>query len=442
MSHDVIVVGSRIAGASTALLLARAGLTVLVVDRDTFPSDTLSTHQVQVPGCALLAKWGLLDKVVAAGTPATRDVRFHMGTTLIAGHFPTVAGVDAMYSPRRTILDSILIEAARDAGAEIRENSIVDELIERDGRVAGVRVHRKAGGRSDETATLVIGADGRNSFVAKAVGAKPAHTASARSVACYAYWDGFALPTGEVFSSDRRAVGVWPTNDGLVITYCAWPASEFARFRVDPERSLLETLDGAGDLGQRARAARRVSPVRATTDLPNAIRASYGDGWALAGDAGLVMDPITGQGIGNAMRDAELLTAAVVGGLEGRHSLSANLRRYQKARDRQTRAMFDFTVGLASFPRATSAEQRMFAAIADRADISDEFFSVLSGVTPITKLFSPGRLIKLVGLRTFGQLARGQQRHPEPRPAPSEEPAPPLRAPSTGTTLSGRAEGS
>jgi 2-polyprenyl-6-methoxyphenol hydroxylase-like FAD-dependent oxidoreductase len=438
----VIVVGSRIAGASTAMLLARAGLKVLVVDRDTFPSDTLSTHQVQVPGCALRAKWGLLEEVVASGTPATRDVRFHMGTTRIAGRFPSVDGVVAMYRPRRTIVDSILIGAAREAGAEIRESSIVDELIEREGRVAGVRVHRKAGGRSDETATLVIGADGRSSFVAKTVGAKPERSESARSVACYAYWDGFSLPTGEVYSSDRRAVGVWPTNDGLVITYCAWPASEFERFRVDPERSLPETLDGAGDLGQRARAARRVSPVRATTDLPNTIRQSYGDGWALAGDAGLVMDPITGQGIGNAMRDAELLSTAVVSGLEGRHSLRANLRRYQKARDRRTSAMFDFTVGLASFPRSTPAEARMFAAIAERADTSEEFFGVLSGVTPISRLFSPGRLIKLVGLRTFVQLARGRQRHPEPRPAPAEEPAPLLRAPSTGTTLSGRAEGS
>jgi hypothetical protein len=237
-------------------------------------------------------------------------------------------------------------------------------------------------------------------------------------------------------AGQRSQQQCWPR-----ITYCAWPASEFERFRVDPERSLLETLDGAGDLGQRARAARRVSPVRATTDLPNTIRRSYGDGWALAGDAGLVMDPITGQGIGNALRDAELLTTAVVCGLAGQHPLTANLRRYQKARDRQTRAMFDFTVGLASFPRTTPAEQRMFAAIAERADSSDEFFSVLSGATPLTKFFSPGRLIKLVGVRTFGQLAR-QQRHPEPRQAPAGTAATQLTTPSTGRTSSGRAEGS
>jgi 2-polyprenyl-6-methoxyphenol hydroxylase-like FAD-dependent oxidoreductase len=425
MSQDVIVVGSRIAGAATAMLLARAGVKVLVVDRDTFPSDTLSTHQVQVPGCARLAKWGLLDKVIAAGTPATRNVRFHMGATLIEGRFPTVDDVDALYSPRRTVLDAILVDAAREAGAEIRENSIVEELIERDGRVAGVRIHTKSGGRQDETAPLVIGADGRNSFVVKATGAEPRRNRSARSVAFYTYWDGWAqpngdAPTGDMYARDRRAVGAWPTNDGLVITYCAWPASEFERFRSDPERALLETLDGAGDLGQRARSARRVSPIRATIDLPNTMRTAYGDGWALAGDAGLVMDPITGQGISNALRDADYLSSAVVSGLQGRHSLATNLRHYQRARDRETRAMFDFTVDLASFRQSAPAEERLFAAIAQRAETADEFFSVVAGVTPMGKFFSPGRLIKLVGLRGFLELGRARERNPQPRPAPAE----------------------
>ena len=130
------------------------------------------------------------------------------------------------------------------------------------------------------------------------------------------------------------------------------------------------------------------------------------------------MDPITGQGIGNALRDAEVLSTAIVCGLDGRHPLGSHLRRYQRARDRETKAMFDFTVGLASFQRMTPAEQRMFAAVAERADASDEFFSVLSGATPIASFFSPPRLVKLVGLRTFLELARGRQRHPGPRPAP------------------------
>src|SRR5690349_408838 len=109
--YDVIIVGARVAGASTAMLLARRGLKVLVVDRATFPSDTLSTHQVQLPGVARLARWGLLDAVLAAGAPLTRDVRFDQGDAVITGRYPAYQGVEAMCSPRRTLLDRVLVDA-------------------------------------------------------------------------------------------------------------------------------------------------------------------------------------------------------------------------------------------------------------------------------------------------------------------------------------------
>src|SRR5436190_18243076 len=143
--YDVIVVGARVAGASTAMLLARRGLKVLVVDRATFPSDTLSTHQVQLPGVARLARWGVLDAVLAAGTPVTRDVRFDQG-------------VEAMCSPRRTLLDRVLVDAARAAGAEVRENFAVDEILG-DGPVTGIRGREKGAPAVTEQARLVIGAD-------------------------------------------------------------------------------------------------------------------------------------------------------------------------------------------------------------------------------------------------------------------------------------------
>ena len=119
--HDVIIVGARVAGSATALLLARAGLKVLVVDRATFPSDTLSTHQVQLPGGARLARWGLLDAVIASGAPAARQVRFDTGAAVLSGRFAPYGRVDGVYSPRRTVLDTLLVEAARAAGAEVRQ---------------------------------------------------------------------------------------------------------------------------------------------------------------------------------------------------------------------------------------------------------------------------------------------------------------------------------
>src|SRR5215470_13864766 len=136
---DVVIVGTRPAGAATAMLLARVGLRVLAVDRAHFPSDTLSTHQVQLPGVACLRRWGLLDKVAASGCPPTRRIRFDTGDVVLTGSYPTFEGVDAVYSPRRTVLDAILVDAARAAGAEVVEGFDVDEILTEGGRVTGVR---------------------------------------------------------------------------------------------------------------------------------------------------------------------------------------------------------------------------------------------------------------------------------------------------------------
>ena len=294
--YDVIIVGARVAGASTAMLLARRGLDVLVVDRATFPSDTLSTHQVQLPGIARLARWGLLDRLIAAGTPATREVRFDPGVAVLEGRFPVHEGVDALYSPRRAILDQILVDAARAAGAEVREGFAVDELLEEDGRITGVRGHERGGGPVREHAKIVIGADGRHSQVAKAVRPPAHHEHPALSVAYYTYWEGVPVAGGEVTGRPFRLTGAWPTNDGLTMTYVAAPVAEFHALRKDIEGHVLRTLDGAGDLGERVRAGRRAERLYGTADLASWVRRPYGPGWALVGDAGLAMDPSPARG--------------------------------------------------------------------------------------------------------------------------------------------------
>src|SRR6266508_4019802 len=293
--YDVIVVGARVAGSATAMLLARRGLKVLAVDRAAFPSDTLSTHQVHLPGVARLARWGLLDQVIASGAPATRGVRFDIGSVVLHGHFPAFEGVDALYSPRRTVLDELLVEAARRAGAEIRERFDVLEVLTEDGRVTGIRGRAKGGGLVTERARLVVGADGKHSVVARSAGAASYREKPPLSLACYTYWEGVPVDGGEIYNRGRRAIGAWPTNDGLLLTYIAWPVDEFAAFRADVEGNVLATLDLAGDLGERVRSGRRAERFRATPDLPSRFRTPYGPGWALAGDAGLVMDPIRSE---------------------------------------------------------------------------------------------------------------------------------------------------
>jgi 2-polyprenyl-6-methoxyphenol hydroxylase-like FAD-dependent oxidoreductase len=410
--YDVIVVGARVAGASTALLLARKGLRVLAVDQATFPSDTLSTHQVQLPGVARLKRWGLLDQVVASNAPATRRVRFDPGPVVLAGQFPAFQGVDALYSPRRTVLDHMLVGAAREAGAEVRENFVVEEIIMNDGRVAGIRGHEKGGAAITERARLVVGADGKHSAVAKAAGASSYHEKPACTLAFYTYWQGVPVEGGEIYGRGPRAIGVWPTNDGLVMTYVAWPAAEFAAFRADVEGNFLKTLDLAGDVGQRVRSGTRVAPIRGTVDLPNYFRVPCGPGWALVGDAGLVMDPITGQGISDAFRDAELLAEAIDAGFGGRQPLEAALAGYQRTRDREALPMYEFTTDLASFRPPRVEDHVLFASLAGKPAEIDRFLGVLTGAVPLREYLAPGNLLKVIGARGMAKVMLSKFRPP------------------------------
>jgi flavin-dependent dehydrogenase len=393
MSYDVIVVGTRVAGAATAMLLARGGLRVLALDRAGFPSDTLSSHQIQLPGVAELHRWGLLDRVRAAGTPPTRRVRFDSGGVLLEGCFPAYDGVDAMYSPRRTLLDQLLIDAAREAGAEVRDRFPVEELVWRDGRVAGVR-----GRAGTEQATLVIGADGKRSFVAEAVGARRYLERPVRSFASYTYWAGLPVTTGEIYQRPGRAVAVFPTGDDLAMVYAAAPIGEFSAARRDLAGHYLATLDGCGDLGERVRGAAQAERLRTAPDQPNTFRMPHGPGWALVGDAGVVMDSISAQGITNAFRDAQLLTTAVIAGLGGTRPLDAALAEHHRERDRAIRPMYDFTLRLADY--APSRRERLFlAALQERPGEIQRFLAAFAGITSPRAYFSARTLLRLLGNR-------------------------------------------
>src|SRR5260370_9875147 len=314
--YDVIVVGARIAGATTARLLARQGLRVLAVDRASFPSDSISSHQLQVPGAALLQRWGLLHHLAAAGTPPIRRARFDPGDGLgMYGQYATYEGVDAVYCPRRTLLDAILVDAARKDGAEVRENFRVTEVTRSDGRVTGIRGNARGGPVVSETASLVIGADGKRSFVAGAVGARRYRERPVQAFASYSYWSGVPTSGCEIYQRPGRAAAVYPTNDQLTMVYMVAPISEFAAARTDLEGNYLRTLDFFGDLGHRVRSGHRVERLRTTPDQPNTFRHSHGPGWPLVGDAGAVMASVSAQGMTHALRGADYLCAAVVAGL-------------------------------------------------------------------------------------------------------------------------------
>ncbi|WP_415106850.1 FAD-dependent oxidoreductase [Micropruina sp.] len=408
--YDVIVVGGRVAGSALALRLAREGVRVLILDRSHFPSDTLSTHQLQVAGVSRLAELGVLNRVLSAGTPPTRRVRFQAGRSVIDAAIPRFGEADYMISPRRTVLDACLVEAAREAGAEFREGIAVEELLRDGQRVVGVRAVGRSGGRvSEEHARLVVGADGKRSTVARLVGAREYGARPAATVASYAYWDGFPTQDGEVHTGAGWAASAWPTNDGLTLTYCARPLAEWKTVRRNPEAALLETLDRVEELGERTHQAKRVGSVRSTNDTGATFRQAAGPGWLLAGDAGLVMDPITGLGMSHALRDAELVAAAMATILGGGDERRAG-REYGRARDRETKAIYDFTAGLAALRGTTPAEERLFSAIAMDPIAGTRFLAVISGAAPLAELFSPPALVRLVGVRGFLSLARSRPR--------------------------------
>jgi 2-polyprenyl-6-methoxyphenol hydroxylase-like FAD-dependent oxidoreductase len=329
---------------------------------------------------------------------------FDVGSIVLRGQFPAYQGVDAMFSPRRTVLDAMLVDAARDAGAEVRERFTVDEIVRDGDTVIGVRGRAGSGTAVTERARLVVGADGKHSTVATAVGAAVRTQTAPLSVASYTYWSGVELDGGEIYSRPGRAVGAWPTNDGLVLTFVAWPVAEFDDFRRDVEGNLLETLDLAGDLGKRVREGARAERIRTTPDLPNAIRQAYGPGWVLVGDAGVVLDPITGQGISHALCQAEWLAAAVEAGLSGAMPLSKALAGYEKQRDGQTRAIYDFTLELASFRPPRPEQELLFGALGRRPADVDRFFGMLAGAVPMREYFAPGNLLRLVGARGLAKM--------------------------------------
>ncbi|NUR69463.1 MAG: FAD-dependent monooxygenase [Hamadaea sp.] len=429
MKYDVVVVGTRVAGAAIALLLARQGVRVLAVDRAHQGSDTLSTHQIQLPGGARLKQWGLLDRVVATGCPPASSVRFDSGFGVLSGDYPSHGGVGAVYSPRRTLLDVVLQEAAAEAGADVRDGFVVDGLrTGRDGRVTGIRGSSRGSSRGAASrgsssrgavggssgggasvgvteeieADLVIGADGKHSTVAQAVGAATYLDRGATAAACYTYFAGLPVSGGEVYLRPDRMVGLWPTNDGLTIVFLSVPAARFAAMRSDLDAAYRHLVGEVADLGPRLAAATQAERLRATPDLPNRFRQPYGPGWALVGDAGVVMDPCTGLGIGHALHDAELFGDAV---------LSGDFAQAHRVRDAYRKPVFDMTTQLAAYrPDRTGAV--VFPALAEDPRLVTEFLGVLTGITPPDRFFRPGRLRRIVGWRGLGRLALARHAAP------------------------------
>jgi len=385
--YDAIVIGSRCAGAPTAMLLARRGRRVLLVDRATFPSDVLSGHAIQPAGVAQLDRWGLLDRVRATGTPFTSKVRFDFGEVVLEGVPAPIGNIDSTVCIRRTLLDGLLADAAAEAGADLRNGFTVKELVWEDGRVVGIRGRDAAGVMVEERAPIVIGADGMHSFVARSVRATTYNEQPAATVNSYSYWRGVDIDSIELYVRPGRFMVAVPTNDDLTIINQAAPVDEAGHYRTNIEAAFAETLAMAPDLARRIAKAERVERFRLTTDTQGFFRVPFGPGWALVGDAGYHKDAITAQGMLDAFRDAELLATAIDDGLES--NLDAALRSYQQTRDAAVLPMYEFTCGLAHVEQPPPTEMvALIGALAGNPHGISRFLGLIAGSVSVPDFFT------------------------------------------------------
>ena len=394
-TYDVVVVGARCAGSPTAMLLARHGYRVLLVDRATFPSDTVSTHILHPRATASLDLWGLLGRLAATGCPPIHTYAFDFGPFTLTGK-PGASGMPMAYCPRRTVLDKLLLEAAAEAGAEIREGFSVEEVTSVDGLVSGVVGRSAAGGSASVRARIVVGADGRQSIVARAVAAQQYNDKPPLLAAYYSYWSGLPMDGRfENYARPMRGFAVAPTHDDLTMVIAGWPYAEFAENKKDIEGNFLKTIAMAPAFADRLAHAKREARF-AGAAVPSYFRKPYGPGWALVGDAGYNKDFITAQGILDAFRDAEACATAIHSAFGGSRSFEDAMDVYWRARDADALSMFDLTCQLATLAPPPPELQRVLAAAHGNRKAMDAFAQMNAGTISPERFFSKENVESIV----------------------------------------------
>ena len=395
--YDAIIVGARCAGAPTAMLMARKGYRVLLVDKATFPSDTISTHIIWPHGAEVLDRWGLFDRLAATRCPpiALRLI-FDVGPFALKGGVTDTNAGRGGLCPRRTVLDKLLVDAAVEAGAELREAFSVEALVWEDDQVVGIKGHGRSGGSVEERARIVIGADGVHSLVARAVRAAEYDVKPPLTTNYYSYYSGFDADDIEQYVRDYQAVGCFPTHDGLTLIAVLWPSSRFHEVRTDIEGHVRKVLESTPTVADRLQRATREEKWIGIAGVPNYFRRPFGPGWALVGDAAYDRDPITAQGISDAFVDADALTAALDEGWSGRRSLDDGLAACQASRDQRVKPMYDFTCQLAKLEPPPSPLPQLFAALRGNQEATNQFYSAITGSLPLPAFMNPENIGRIV----------------------------------------------
>ena len=344
-NYNVVVVGARCAGAATAMLLAQAGHRVLMVDRGRYGTDALSTHALMRGAVIQLHRWNVLPSVIASGATPVRQATFFYGDESVAVPIAPRGGIDALYAPRRHVIDRLLVDAADEAGVDVVYGVRLEGLQRSEGGGgAGVVLEDDAGRVHRVTSRMVVGADGMRSTVARLVDAPVYRVGQHASGTMYGHWTGLDVDGyGWYFAPGLSAAAI-PTNAGQVCVSLSVPGSRFTTlFAHQPDKAFGELLSQvAPDLASQIGRAGR-SRLRGFAGEAGFFRRSYGAGWALVGDAGYFKDPLTAHGITDALRDAELLADAIDTGSDDA------LADYQEQRDAASVDLFEITDAIASF---------------------------------------------------------------------------------------------
>lgn len=405
---DVVIVGARCAGSAAAIAFARAGLRTVALDRVAFPADTISTHLLWPSGLAELRRLGALERVEALGAPRMPVALAAGGGQRVEGRFSPVDGVDYAMCVRRTGLDAALVATAREAGAEVRERTRATELIWDRGRVAGVRCEDPAGGARELRAPLVVGADGCRSTVARLVGAERPYRARTSGRACfYAYWHDADPAWRHVAAQWREGAELgtaFPCDGGLVLVLLQTPAARAAAFRGDLEATYRRTVGAIPGLARRLDGCELATKVRAATGIESFFRRSGGPGWALPGDAGHFKDPVTAQGIRDALRYARELGEAAAPVVHDERALDAAVTAWAHRRERECIEVYQWTDRLARGDAMTPLEVELYRRAARDPSLAGAMLDVFSRMRRPTRLLSPVQSASVLA----GALARSR----------------------------------
>jgi flavin-dependent dehydrogenase len=346
---DVVIIGARLAGACAAAHLAAAGLRVVALDRSRFPSDALSTHLLFPDGVDELRRMGALRAILAANPTRSPWLELSTNGQALVERWRAAGPIDYCMCVPRTIQDVELVAAARRAGADVRERHRLVDVLWRGGRACGVRYADAGGTQHELYADLVIGADGRRSAVAAAVGAFRPYRASRNGRGLV-----FRYADDPMFGTREGAtIYQWRDGESFAMLFPSAPspkmlllfmgaASEVAEAGADPDGYWRRKLGEHPAMARRVAGATNLSRLHAYGDTSAYFRASSGPGWALIGDAGHFKDPVIGQGQRDAMWSGRRLAEVVTPVLGGPTGLDLALRRWEAERDAECLHSYHF----------------------------------------------------------------------------------------------------